>query len=309
MRTTLLLALALCGSIAAQASYLPLMDNIRSAIVNRQVAISNAPPIDGAGKKELNTLKVALKTVDKPSTTLKSDLTALAKVVAGINKGASNETFSFEFASSISNYVQVLALTNDTLQAELANATNNLALKQKAQEALDDAGAALAAIQPQTDLNGAAKALGAVLKQYGAAAKAVATALKAKPTPVPAPKSGTLVAQIAGQLFTVQCFTPSTITANRFIGTNDTGATIQILFTSGAPSGAGTYPISFSLIQSSGGQNTFYTFQGDAHVTAASSSGVAGNFSGTGSSVVPGSPGVDVGFDVRFSGKILFRLP
>src|SRR4051812_47754598 len=105
MRTTLLLALAFISTIAAQASFLPFFDDIRSALVDRQVAISNAPPIDAAGKKQLNALKGALKAIDKPSTSFKADLSTLTKVVAGINKGASNETFSFEFRSAISNYV------------------------------------------------------------------------------------------------------------------------------------------------------------------------------------------------------------
>ncbi len=99
-----------------------------------------------------NAPKGALKAIDKPSTSFKSDLSALAKVVAGINKGASNETFAFEFRSAISNYVAALVVTNDALAAAVADANNNPKLKAKAAGLLEAAQTALAGIQPENNL-------------------------------------------------------------------------------------------------------------------------------------------------------------
>jgi hypothetical protein len=104
MRKALFVFLCFFTAVAAQASYLPFFDGIRAAIVDRQVAISNAPPITPAGKKELNILKGALKTADKPSTTLATDLKNLSSIVLKVNKGASNETFAFEFRNAVSSW-------------------------------------------------------------------------------------------------------------------------------------------------------------------------------------------------------------
>jgi hypothetical protein len=309
MKTTLTLTFALCCTIAAQASYIPsAFDGIRAAIVDQQVAISNAPPFDAATKKELNALKVALKTIDKPSTSLKSDLTALSKVVAGINKSASNVVFSFEFASAISNFVAILGETNDVLEADLAAGTNNFALKQKAQDALDAAAASLAAIQPETDLNGAAKNLGAVLKQFGTAAKAVAAAVKAKPAPVPAPKPGTVVVEAAGHVYVLQCVGPSRPpTVAGFSGTN---GLFYLTVNISSGQGPGVYPAAVSVIKAENGTTNVVTLQVDnANITASSAKVVAGNFSGTGTFGELGGVPSQVSVTVRFNGKYFFSIP
>src|SRR6187549_3527511 len=133
MKNILMFVLVIFSAVTARASYLPYLGEIRSAIVARQQTISNAPPISTAGKKELTVLRGALRQIDKPSTSLKTDLSTLSSVVLGIGKGASNETFALLFRTAVSNYVGVLIQTNDTLHAALANANNNAALKAKAQ--------------------------------------------------------------------------------------------------------------------------------------------------------------------------------
>jgi hypothetical protein len=157
MKNILLFLLVTLSAVSARASYLPYLGEIRSAIVSRQQAISNAPPISTAGKKELTVLRSALRQIDKPSTSLKTDLATLSSVVLGIDKGASNETFALLFRAAVGNYVGVLIQTNDTLHAALADANNNPALKAKAQMLLDAAMIALAGIHPETDLNKSAK--------------------------------------------------------------------------------------------------------------------------------------------------------
>jgi hypothetical protein len=304
MKTTLSLALALCSTIAAQASYLPFFDGIRAAILDRQVAISNAAPFDAAEKKELNTLKVALKTVDKPSTTLKGDLTAMAKVVAGINTGASNETFSAEFRAAISNYAEVLVETNNALVAELEDANNNPALKDKAADAIEAAAAALAAIQPETDLNGAAKALGAVLKQYLSATKAVTAAVNAKPAPTPTPKAGSLVLVTGGNTFVDQCqaFTRNAEFTAFPMSTNGMVFSVEIP-SNGKP---GTYNVNLLMpVQLNGQAGSIVLSDVPATITAASSTAIVGHFSTTASFVPPGGAGVPVEISVRFNGKVL----
>ncbi len=308
MKTIFLLAFALCSTFAAQASYLPFFEGIRGAILDEQVAISNAAPFDATEKKQLNTLKVALKTVDKPSTTLKADLTALAKVVAGINKGASNETFSFEFRVAISNYVDVLVETNNALVVELAEANNNLALKEKAASAIEAAAAALAAIQPETDLNGAAKALGAVLKQYASAAKAVTAAVNAKPAPVPAPKLGTLVLEVDGTAYLLQCV--SNVRNTPSVGFTGTNGLLILRVDIAAGEGKGTYPANIVASVSHNGQTVNIVAETEtATITSASTKVLVGDFEAIGTMAPSGGVPVEVPVKVRFNGKFLFQLP
>ena len=308
MRAILILALAL-GSTMAQASFLPYFSDLRTAVVDRQVAISNAPPISVAGKKELNALKVALRTLDKPSPTLKTDLSALATVTAGLNKGASNEIFALHLRTAVSNYLGVLIATNDTLTAALTNANNNPALKAKAVALRNAAVIALASLNPETNLNGAAKGLVAVLTKYLAATKAVLAAVNAKPVPLPAPKAGKLVLEVDGHLLTYGAQFPlRNASATGMVGTG---------------AGAGSYSTLVVHIPSNGGPGSYiwgliiqdvvdghpFIFGAggtNAIVTAANGSVLSGTIEGTASVTIVGvSTNASQPFKCRFNGKKL----
>lgn len=313
LKKSLFLLFVMGGALAAQASYLPFFDGIRAAIVERQVAVSNGPSIGPVEKKELNTLKVALKNVNKSSTSLKSDLTILAAVVKGINKGASNETFAFELRTAVSNYVDVLVATNDTLEEILLDANNNPTLKEKATTFLETAQAALAAVDPENDLNAAGKALGAVLKRYLSATKAVLAAANAQPTPLPAPRAGTLVVEVNGQRLTFGAQFPlRNATATGLVGEGSApGSSSTLIVHIPSNGGPGTYNYGLIFTDTIGGNGISFSAGGEviAEVTKASSSALVGSISGTAQVRINGGAPENMPFTCRFNGKKFSFLP
>ena len=306
MKAILITVFVLCSTLA-HASFLPYFADLRTAVVERQVAISNAPPISVAGKKELNALKVALRTIDKPSPSLKTDLSALAAVTAGLNKGASNEVFAFQLRTAVSNYVGVLIATNDTLTAALTNANNNPALKAKAVALRDAAVIALASLNPETNLNGAAKGLGAVLTKYLVATKAVLVAVNAKPAPLPAPKAGKLVVEVDGQLYTfgAQFFIRNdagTSMVGKGVATNSSSQLTIFIPLNGHP---GNYNWSFGFSDTANGRTIALLGGGtsNAVVTAVSAGALAGTIEGSALVVISGVSTNLMPFKCRFNGK------
>lgn len=306
MKKWFLFLMCLGTAVAAQASYLPFFSDIRASLVDRQVVISNAPPITAAGKKELGVLKGVIKLIDKPSTSLKVDLKTLAGVVTKVNKGASNETFALELRTAVSNYFDVLVATNTTLVNALSNANNNPALKAKAQLALGNAQIALASVNPEANLNGAGKALATALTKYLAATKAVLAAVNAQPVPVPAPKAGTVVVQVNGMNLTFKAeFAIRYPTATGLVGegtANGSGSTLLINIPSNG--GPGDYQYSWILNDTVGGTTITFAVGGvDAHVTSASASAVVGTINGTAQVTINGGAQQNLPFTARFSGK------
>jgi hypothetical protein len=306
MTKTLSLVLCLSAALTAQASYLPFLDGIRAAIVDRQVAISNAPPITLAGKKELNVLKSALKAIDKPSNNLAADLKALSSVVLKIDKGASNETFAFEFRNAVSNYFGVLLATNDVLEAALEDANNNPALKAKAADALEVAQMQLAGINAETDVNAAAKNLGNALKRYLSAAKAVTAAVNAELVPLPNPKAGTAIVEVNGTRFVFGAEFPlRNATATGLVGEGvANGSSSGLVIDIPSDGGPGTYMYSWIFNDTvSGTTITFSTGGTDAQVTSASASSLVGTVSGTAQVTIDGGPQQNLPFTARFNGR------
>lgn len=304
-KAILITIFALCSTLA-HASFLPYLNDLRTAVVDRQVAISNAPPISVAGKKELNALKVALRTIDKPSPSLKTDLSALASVTAGLNKGASNEVFAFQLRTAVSNYVGVLIATNDTLTAALTNANNNPKLKDKAVALRDAALVALASLNPETNLNGAAKGLGAVLTKYLAATKAVIAAVNAESVPLPAPRGGKLVVEVNGQLLTFGAQFPlRNASATGLVGTGiANGSSSGLIINIPSNGGPGIY--TWGLIASDTINGHVIGIAGggtEAHVTAANASVLVGTFEGVAIVTIDGVQTFNVPIKCRFSGK------
>ncbi len=314
MRKNLFVVLCFFTAATTQAAFLPFFDGIRAAITDRQVAISNAPPITSEGKKELKVLSGALKTIDKPSTSLATDLKNLSGIVTKVNKGASNGVLGLQFRTAVSNYYGVLIATNDALVAILADANNNPALKAKAQEALEAAQVELAGINAETDLNGAAKGLGTVLKSYLKAARAVTAAANAEPTPLPNAKSGTVVVEVAGlRLVFGAEFPPREInpTGAGIVGEGEAdGSASQLVVHIPSTSGPGTYTCGWLFNDTVDGTSiTFAKVTGDAEVTSASASALVGTISGTAQVRINGGDQQILPFTAKFNARKFSFLP
>ncbi len=307
LKIVLFALLTLCSTMA-EASFFPFLTDLRAAVIDRQVAISNAPPISPAGKKELGALKKALATIDKPSSGLKTDLASLASLVSGLTRGASNEVIGLECRTAVSNYLGLLIATNDTLTAALTNANNNPALKARAVALRDAALIALAGVNPEADLNGAAKALGVVLKKYLAATKAVLAAVNAAPVPLPAPKPGKLVLEVNGMLLTYGAEFPlRNGSATGMVGTGaGVGSYSTLVVHIPSSAGPGTYRWGLIIQDTVNGQAFNFAAGGEsASVTSASASVLAGTIEGVAIVTIGGTSTADVPFKCRFNGRKL----
>lgn len=314
MLKTLFTSLFLCAAVASsRAAFFPFLDEARGLMVERQAAISNAPPITAAGKKELNTLKGALKAIDKPSTGLKSDLKTFSTVVLKVNKGASNETLNASFRSAANSYIGLLVQTNDALEVAVAEANNNPTLKEKAVAALEKAQLALAALDPEADVNGAAKGLGKVLTSYLAAGKAVQKAVNAPVTPLPAPKAGTLIVEVNGMRLTFGAQFPlRNAEGTGLVGSGEAdGSSSMLVVHIPQNGGPGSYTFGLLFSDTVDGTTIEFTGSGDgtAEVTSASATVLAGTLSGTALVRINGGPQQSMPFTGRFNGKKFSFLP
>jgi hypothetical protein len=162
---------------------------------------------------------------------------------------------------------------------------------------------ALANINAETDLNGAAKGLGAVHKIYLKAAKSVAAAVNAQPTP---PQAGTVVVIVNGMRLVFGAEFPlRNTTGTGLVGEGEAvGSSSSLVIHIPSNGGPGTYTYGWIFGDTVGGTSISFGAGGDnAVVTSASASVLVGTISGTAQVTINGGAQQNLPFTAQFSGK------
>lgn len=117
----LLLAVVLCSAALMQkanaSAFLPYLDPIRAEIVNQQVIVSNAPPLD---RPLATKLRMALLQITRTTpTNLVNDTKALSSIAKTLNGSSLSNTFDPLIRGALANYVGEIEGTLDNISNAL----------------------------------------------------------------------------------------------------------------------------------------------------------------------------------------------